>query len=289
MSSQDRIKRVRVETAEEGQLDGVSYLSKTLNIPKNTIEDLLAFGSIYKNERRYLANEQNRLGDHFRVHIQPRRYNSLTKLNETSIVFRDDNLLVVDKPSGLPVHPMLDNIVENVISKLTPEFGPLHTTHRLDIPTAGVLILARNKRSQAEVNSFFSERRVEKYYECLTAAPLSKGLLEHQMLKTDRAPKVLRSSDDGEEGNWMDCRLEVQECNLFGDLYVSKIRLLTGRPHQIRAQLAFVGAPILGDDVYGTENAFDYSKTEYSKRFQLALICKKLEIPNFEFHSNFSF
>lgn len=186
---------------------------------------------------------------YLRIHTQPRRYDmSLMKDWQERIVFENENFLIFNKPAGLPCHPMVDNHPENLLIELQQKKQlPLFLTHRLDRATHGLLLLAKNLAFQKAFNLLLAHHGVHKHYRAavLTAPPWLKGHeLLHYMIASPRAPKKLvRASEPGTQ----DCRLRVLEI----DDRLLTLELLTGRTHQIRAQLSFEGYPIVGDISYG--------------------------------------
>ncbi len=160
--------------------------------------------------------------------------------------------------------------MENAQFRLSRELGaPVLVTHRLDVATQGLLILAKNKSAQAALNKAFAKGRVEKVYRALTSKPVARGLHEHYMDPASRVPKRVSLEANIE---WWPCRLEVLQSDPHPLGHFAEIRLLTGKTHQIRAQFAALGAPILGDKTYGSENPFRSSE-------EIALECFRLRFP----------
>jgi 23S rRNA pseudouridine1911/1915/1917 synthase len=126
---------------------------------------------------------------------------------------------------------------------------PVFVTHRLDVATSGLLVLAKSLKAQAQINKLFAKRKVRKFYRARVERPVASGLVEHFMDPNSRIPKVL--SAETREG-WLDCRMNVLNVSETAEGFALEIELLTGRTHQIRAQLAALGAPILGDTAYGS-------------------------------------
>ncbi len=215
-----------------------------------SIDLWLHMGSIYADGKRLRTNITLEPGQIIRLHTQPKSYNWEAGALRRRLVFDDPEFLVLDKPAGLPVHATLDNFVDNAKYILEQELGqPLFSTHRLDIPTQGLLILAKNKDAQSLINKAFAKRRVEKIYHAITEHPIPLG--EH-ILYIDPESRVPRASSASPKDHWWECRLKILNSikNDFG--FCHKIELLTGKTHQIRAQLAALGAPILGDELYGS-------------------------------------
>lgn len=243
-----------------------------------TALELIELGAVYVGPSRAM-NPSLRLagGESVRIHTRPRRYPQPDDLLNR-IVEENDDVLVVDKPAGLPVHALVDNINENLISYLEAlRGGTLLITHRLDVETSGLVVLAKNAAAQARLNRAFADGTVKRTYAAFVERSVAAGSYVHYMEPSPRAPKLV--SPEPHEG-WQECRLEVLSCEVLsgptsllnegrttwslsrpaesalgGTLpaYARlEIRLGTGRPQQIRAQLAALGAPIVGDANYGS-------------------------------------
>lgn len=239
-----------------------------LEVDAAQIEEWLHFGSVYVEGRRVRANCELSPDQIVRVHTRRKNYVSILPDLTSRILHDHPDFLVLDKPSGLPTHATLDNFVENAAYLLQSQLGiPLFVTHRLDVATAGLLILAKSPKAQAAINKQFAKRQVQKFYLAQTDLPVPRGLHVHFMDPASRVPKVM--SAEPQEG-WWECRLEVLSSEAQHDIYVNRIQLLTGRTHQIRAQLSFRQTPIKGDTVYG-------SKTQANEDSQIALACEELK------------
>lgn len=229
-----------------------------------TNSELLNLGAVYVNHHRVSVATLLNEGDYVRIHTQPKRY-PVDKINWRKVIlFEDENLIVLDKPYGIPVHPTLDNTKENILVQLSQAYGaPLFHTHRLDIGTQGLLLFAKNQKTQIEINNLFLNRQIKKFYRALTSKPLIPGVLIHFMQPSKRSPKIL---SDRPLPGYKKCELQIH-ANL-------EIELITGRSHQIRAQLAFEKNPILGDTLYGANPT---AAPDYSAEF-FYLTCVRLEL-----------
>src|SRR4029079_6682078 len=112
------------------------------------------------------------IGAVVRIHLEPKRYSVDREDLRRRIVFENENFVVVDKPSGLPMHPTLDNLRENLLWAFENRY---FLTHRLDVPTSGLVVLAKTKKYQSLFNTLISERKVRKLYEALTHKPVAEG------------------------------------------------------------------------------------------------------------------
>lgn len=241
--------------------------------------ELLALGAIYKNKRRILKPTVEILrGDYLRIHSQPKRYQVNHIDWATRIAAHNKDFVLVDKPSGIPVHPMSDNIQENVLTQLGDHLKVLLLpTNRIDVPTSGLVLFARNETFQRQFNEWLRNRQVRKEYDALVESPVPHhGLLVHYMDKGPRAPKQVCVT----EGNgWQRCELEILEQEMENGVCRVRIRLLTGRTHQIRCQLSALGRPILGDAMYGGRPWIENGGATNA----IALRCSRLQFGEWDF------
>lgn len=244
-------------------------LEQQIHMPKSTSTALLHHGSIWANYVRVRENVQVEKGQYLRVHAQPRRF-PVESINwKNTILHEEPDFLVINKPAGIPVHPTVDNWTENLLYCLE-EFlkHPVLITQRLDTATAGLLILAKTKWFQAQFNKLLRERSLTKTYHALAKNPVATGEVLHYMKDTPHAPKqVFDEPFDGA----LECRLIVRKCEPYESNYLLEIELLTGRTHQIRAQLAALGTPILGDKIYGSEASNPWQPQNYIAPEAIAL------------------
>lgn len=277
---QSRIKHFKVQ----GEWNLHHYIESFLQLNIDEVNKLLDLGAIYLNKSRIKTNTQLHPGDYLRVHIEPRRFPHPENINSL-VLFEDEDFIAINKPAGTPCHPTLDNSQENILNLLSLERNQqVYLCHRLDIGTSGVLLFAKTKAMQTYLMQNWQS--VRKIYRAFCHGPLlPEQKLQHWMRPHPRAPKILacRPVD-----LWQVCELNILKTKSIKLAYeyggakaqVSehefneyKIELLTGRTHQIRAQLSFENNPILGDSMYGSVFSLDAdSEPFYKEHFALKCI-----------------
>lgn len=188
-----------------------------------------------------------------------------------TVIYEDDNVKVVNKPSGLLSMGKGEFCVEPTLEN----FGLL--VHRLDRATSGVVILAKNEPTQKMLRNQFKDRKAHKVYyavvqgrpkldEAKIDLPISRNYNHHATFQVDPNGKPSVTY------------YKVLKSN--GKLSLLELRPVTGRTHQLRVHLKYIGTPILGDRVYGVgaEAAANRSKTKISDAERLFLHAKELEI-----------
>lgn len=242
-----------------------SLLWENLGLLPEQTAKLLWLGAIYCNKERLKCSQTQQnieKGAYLRVHMEPKRFPLHLDILRDRIVAETDDFLVINKPSGLPVHPTLDNSRENLVAGFQMILDrPLFVTHRLDVGTSGLLLLAKNQAEQSRINILFQNSQVRKVYRATVhGVKLPLGEITHYMKPSDRAPREVQAVSalslelgQGPNPGWQICKLRIltQE-EVFANHSEITIELLTGRTHQIRAQLSQMGYPILGDQMYGS-------------------------------------
>ncbi|HWU43332.1 MAG TPA: RluA family pseudouridine synthase, partial [Bdellovibrio sp.] len=236
-------------------------LLSNLNLDSTQFSNLLHLGCIYLEGQRLVEDFSISEGAYLRVHTKPRRFPLNDGQWAERIICEEKDFVIANKISGLPVHASVDNIRENVQTYLEQTLGQqVYLTHRLDVPTRGLILFAKNAEFQSAFNKLLIARELRKIYRArVTQPPPSNGLLVHYMEPSPRAPKTV---DRTPHAGWQECILEILESSLSDSSYELKIQLHTGRTHQIRAQLGFEKCPIIGDHAYGAEKIYAEEKIE---------------------------
>ena len=171
------------------------------------------------------------------------------------IIYKDNSLLVIDKQRGiLSVPGRLPQHKDSVYSRAADLFGDIYPVHRLDMATSGLIMFARSKFAERYLMSQFRDRKIYKVYNAVVSGKLSKkkGFIDVPLISDwDNRPK---QKVDFDKGKFSLTEYEVLSyCN--GNTYL-KLVPVTGRTHQLRVHMSFIGHPILGDDLYGNSVCF---------------------------------
>jgi tRNA pseudouridine32 synthase/23S rRNA pseudouridine746 synthase len=169
---------------------------------------------------------------------------------EQLLLWSDDSLLVVNKPSGMLTLPDgYDRTLPHLRSILEPRFGRLWIVHRLDRDTSGIIVLARSADAHRHLNTQFQEHRTSKRYHALVIGEPAweeKTVSAPLLLDGDRRHRTVVDPVKGKPAI-----TELQVLRRLGGYSLVEASPLTGRAHQIRAHLKHVGCPILADPLYG--------------------------------------
>lgn len=273
-----KVRWITVDEGSDGQRIDNFLLRELKGIPRTHIYRLLRKGEVRVNKGRAKANRKLILGDV--VRIPPVRLptreeagkpsQSLIKIIDKSIIYEDDLLLIISKPSGLAVHGgsgISFGVIE-VLRALRPEAKFLELAHRLDRDTSGCLLVAKKRSALRILQDLQREGKVNKRYLALlkghwrrgkedVRVPLKKNILQS-------GERRVRVDPEGKDSHTI---FRVRQA--YAQATLVEAELKTGRTHQIRVHAAWLKSPILGDTKYGNEAANKWARPLGLKRLFL--------------------
>ncbi|MFW5432639.1 MAG: RluA family pseudouridine synthase [Methylophilaceae bacterium] len=260
--------KILVDESSEGQRVD-NFLAKILKgVPKSHIYRILRSGEVRVNKGRVDAARKLNLNDivrvpPIRVSAKPAVSESkapVTSQFENAVVYEDDAMLVIDKPAGFAVHGG-SGISRGVIEQLRlerPRAKFLELVHRLDRETSGVLLLAKKRTALVALHEAIRANKTDKRYAVLVAGEWQEAkkrvvldLQKYVLPSGERRVNVVtdKAKDKFDQAQVSETIFYLKQS--FDGFSLLEAKLITGRTHQLRVQLAHLGFPILGDDKYG--------------------------------------
>ncbi len=278
------MKEIKITEQEQNQrLD--KFLMKYFHkAPKSFLYKMLRKKRIKYNGKKGEGNEILQQGDTLQLYLSEETMQSFMEQRTIvqaerhfNVIYEDDNLLVVSKPAGLLVHPQKREDKETLIDQIlyylyqkgqfteNSIFSPA-ICNRLDRNTSGIIIAGKNLKAVQAVNEAIAKRKVKKYYMALVKGKIEKPGELISYLKKDNEKNQVTLYDKEREGT-KKIITKYQPIADAENMTLLEIDLVTGRSHQIRAQMQKVGHCIAGDRKYGDEQWNMQFAKELSNQF----------------------
>ena len=260
---------IKVEDNQGARLD--SYLAEKLELSRSKIQKLIKEKLVTVNGKNVNGSYQVKLNDeievnddlNYEINVEPEDI-------EIDIVYEDDDLLVINKKSGMVVHPAPGHYTGTLVNALLYRFnikgGEKHRpgiVHRLDKDTSGLMLVAKNEWTHEKLSEMISKKEVERHYLAIVS-----GLIKHDTGTID-AP-IGRDTADRQkmavtDQNAKEAITHFRVLKQFKENTLIECILETGRTHQIRVHLAYIEHPVVNDPAYGKGKATDFGQMLHSK------------------------
>jgi 23S rRNA pseudouridine955/2504/2580 synthase len=283
------------EASETQKID--NFLLKILkNVPKSHIYKILRSGEVRVNKKRVDTTYRLQIDDEVRIPpiavegeraphvIEPKQQQ--TAWLDTNVIFEDDALLAINKPSGYAVHggSGLNFGVIELIRHARPKAKFLELVHRIDRETSGILLIAKKRSALVNMHDMMRHNRIEKKYTMMVEGEWTdpKKTVELMLKKTftqggERRVNVIEDDDHDEDQQLSKSIFYLKK--VLGPYSLLEAKLITGRTHQLRVQLSHLGFPILGDGKYGDFKLNKLLEKKGLKRMFLHAFSMKMKHP----------
>ncbi len=236
------------------------YTAAVLGFTRSHGAKLIEDGAVLVNGDKKAKNYKLKSGDLIEITLpEPQEYKAEPENIPLDIVYEDNDLLVINKPKGMVVHPAAGNYTGTLVNavlfhcgnSLSGINGVLRPgiLHRIDKDTSGLLLVAKNDKAHVFLSKQIKEHSFTREYEAVVYGNLKNdsGVIEAPIGRHPVKRKQMAVTDK----NSKYAKTEYTVLERFGDFTYVKLKLSTGRTHQIRVHMAYIGHPVAGDAVYG--------------------------------------
>lgn len=287
MMDQEAIKEVLIVEEEDIRLDlflsdyyenmSRTYLQKLIK------EECITVNGTIKKKNYILQN-----GDKIEINLpKPQLLKVEAEDIDIEIVYEDEDLAVVNKPRGMVVHPAPGNYTGTMVNALLNRLGTLSNingvirpgiVHRLDKDTTGLLVVAKNNIAHNSLSMQIKEYKAERFYIALVHGYVryNQGVIDLPIGRDEKDRKKMTVT----EKNSKNAITKYEVIKFYNKYTLVKLQLETGRTHQIRVHLSYLGYPIVGDMLYGRkENQFNFhGQLLHAKRLTFIHPFKKVKL-----------
>ena len=241
-----------------------SYLSNVLDISRSKVSKMIKAGNVLLNGNKCKASDSVDAGDIINYEILDEEIKVEAEEIPLDIVYEDDDIIVVNKPNGMVVHPAVGNKSGTLVnalmhhsknlSSINGEFRP-GIVHRIDAYTTGLLMVAKNDKAHESLSRQLQDKTTTRKYVALVwgVIPNDTGVIDAPIMrdKSDRKKMAVGNI------NSKDAVTHFKVLERFSNATLIELKLETGRTHQIRVHMAYIGYPVVNDPVYGRRKLID--------------------------------
>ena len=260
-------------------------LLRIANTSRTKIQKSISQGHVFCNEQIVKSNYKVKPFDKISICFEHEPYDKEIKPEDIplDIVFEDSDVIVINKPSNMVVHPSYGHYTGTLVHALLYKYKDIQNTgdsqrpglvHRLDKDTTGLMVVARNSISLSHLAAQFAERTIKRKYYALVWGDLKdeEGTIIANIGRNKKNRKLMTTFSNNEDGKYAVTHYKVKE--RFRYITLIECRLETGRTNQIRVHMKHIGHPLFNDNEYGGDKIL--RGTTFSKYKQFVLNCFKI-------------
>lgn len=265
---------MQIVVKEENSIRLDKYLSENTDLTRSFIEHMIDDDAILVNNEAKKSSYKVKVNDVINI---PDNYQTEMKIMPTKmdidIVYEDDDIIVVNKPSGLTVHPGSGNYNNTLVNglmyytkKLSDISGEARPgiVHRIDKDTSGLLLIAKNNKTHAILTDYFKNKKIKREY-----IALLNGVFPHNSATID-APigrdKIDRKKMTVTDINGKKAVTHLKVLKRYNNYTLVSLMLDTGRTHQIRVHMKYIGYPVYNDPVYSNKSEGSFGQFLHSAK-----------------------
>ncbi|MDO8507749.1 MAG: RluA family pseudouridine synthase [bacterium] len=244
------------------------YVSGLLDITRSQAQKRIKSGEIKVGGEQVNPSKMVAQGDVIKISekisIQEKK-----EAPDVNIVYEDENIIVVDKDAGVVVYPADGHDSGTLIDALRDKIGIQDeerpgVVHRLDKDTSGLMVFAKNQKSLEHLQDQIRDRKFEKTYLTLVWGKVlpEKGTIDIPIQRSEKDRKKMEASSTGRES-----LTEYEVVKYYDGMTFLRVKIITGRTHQIRVHFAGIGYPVVGDKAYGSRSSVIPAQAGISRQF----------------------
>ena len=241
-----------------------NYLAKMMDVSRSQVTKMIKAHEVLVNEKEEKAGYLVKAGDLIYVDHKEEVMEALPEKMDLDIVYEDDDIIVVNKANGVVVHPAPGNyhgtlvnglLYHSNLSDVNGEFRP-GIVHRIDADTTGLLVVAKNNKAHLNLAKQLENKTTYRKYMALVWGVIASdtGTIDAPIGRSPKDRKKMAINPDGKEAI-----THFKVLKRFKNATLIELKLETGRTHQIRVHMDYIGHPIVNDPVYGKRKLIDDS------------------------------
>ncbi len=250
--------KIKVDIDNE-RLD--KYLTKVLDMSRSKVQKIIKDGSVTLKGKTLSSNYLVSINDELDINIVEEEKKEITPFDiNIDVPYEDDYLLIINKPSGLVVHPAPGHHEDTLVNALSKKFKLSDVdslrpgiVHRIDKDTSGLMLVAKDNKTHELLSEMIKDHKVERTYYALVEGVINHdtGTIDAPIGRDTKNRQKMMITDK----NSKEAITNFRVLERFNNKTLVECKLETGRTHQIRVHFNYINHPVVGDPIYGRKNS----------------------------------